>query len=616
VAPTVRSFSADIEPLRLIAQFPDTYPGLLESSAPVGSRASGGGRFDILPMSSGECLRLDCQRRLSGPHAASAGGFLDALETWWRAMRLPALAAPLPFTGGWLLYLGYELSAEIEPRLKLPPSPDAVIALAMRTPAAWIRDRATLQAWLVAEPGAESLLDDFEAHVREVTGPAAVPRDGGAPPAGTARFEVQEEDPARFVESVTRTLEYIAAGDIYQANLSRQWLVTSDRDLDPVAIYERLRSTNPSPFAAMMRYGDFSLMSSSPERLLSIRGGIVSTRPIAGTRPRGTSPETDAALVQSLLSNEKERAEHVMLIDLERNDLGRVCVGGTVRVDEYMVLETYAHVHHIVSNVSGRLREDVSPVQVLRALFPGGTITGCPKVRCMEIIAELEGAGRGAYTGSIGYLNRDGSCDLNILIRTLTGHGPGDTGSRSGAPITFRAGAGIVAGSHWYAQKENRDSADFGRRLQEARARLDNARRERESLKESSDVFRTLVDRGLLQTERRLELVELVNTLRARYQIMLDYEIAPQRPLALAGGRVFSSVDVLASRVKLKARALHEGDILSFIESLTRNPQGFYPVDRCAMKRIEVPDPDSLQPRVEADCTLEWITLKEKRGAR
>jgi anthranilate synthase component 1 len=438
VAPTARSFSADIEPLRLIARFPDIYPGLLESSAPLGARAHPGGRFDVLPISSGECLRLDSERRLSGPYAAGADGFLSALEEWWRALRQPSAAAPLPFTGGWLLYLGYELASEIETRLVLPPSPDSVIALAIRTPAAWIRDRATMQAWLVAEPGADTLLDAFENHVRvSATPPPA------APPPG-ARLRVQEEEPARFLESVSRALDYIAAGDVYQANLSRQWQVRSDRSADPVSIYERLRSTNPSPFAAMMRYGDFSLMSSSPERLLSIRGGIVSTRPIAGTRPRGTSPETDAALVESLLNNEKERAEHVMLIDLERNDLGRVCVGGTVRVDEYMVLETYAHVHHIVSNVSGRLREDASPIQVIRALFPGGTITGCPKVRCMEIIAELEGTGRGAYTGSIGYLNRDGSCDLNILIRTLTSHAAVAAGA---APITFRAGAGIVADS-------------------------------------------------------------------------------------------------------------------------------------------------------------------------
>jgi len=441
--------------LRLIERFPEIYPGLLESSALHGASTSGmrtgntafyGGRFDILPMSSGECLRLDADRRLSGPHSAGAG-FLRALEQWWESLRVPGSDSPLPFRGGWVLYLGYELSAEIEPRLRLPPSADPIIALAVRTPAAWIRDRASMQAWLIAEPGAEALLDAFEGHVRRSVEPRSADAPVGTPPARATRgaeLDICEEEPAHFLDAVSRTLDYIAAGDVYQANLSRRWQVRSLGLLDPVSIYERLRSTNPSPFAALMQYRGFSLMSSSPERLLSIRGGIVATRPIAGTRPRGTSPETDAALIESLLSSEKERAEHVMLIDLERNDLGRVCVGGTVRVDEYMSVETYAHVHHIVSNVSGRLRNHVSPVQVIRALFPGGTITGCPKVRCMEIIAELEGTGRGAYTGSVGYLNRDGSCDLNILIRTLTA----DTTVPGAASLTFRAGAGIVADSN------------------------------------------------------------------------------------------------------------------------------------------------------------------------
>ncbi len=444
MAPTVRSFSADIEPLRLVARFPGIYPGLLESGAPLGARSHPDGRFDVLPMINGECLRLDSARRLTGPHAAGAPGFLAALEEWWSALREPAPAASaaasaLPFTGGWLLYLGYELSAEVETRLALPPSPDPVIAFAMRAPAAWIRDRSTMRAWVVAEAGSEAMLDAFDGHVRE----SAEPSPATASLRG-AHWVVEEEDPARYLAAVSRALDYTAAGDVYQTNLSREWKVRSDRELDPIAIYERLRTTNPGPFAAVLRLGDFSVMSSSPERLLSIRGGMVSTRPIAGTRPRGDSPGADAALVQSLLSNEKERAEHVMLIDLERNDLGRVCVGGSVRVDEFMVLETYAHVHHIVSNVKGRLRPDASPVDVIRALFPGGTITGCPKVRCMEIIAELEGTGRGAYTGSMGYLNRDGSCDLNILIRTLTGHGAAAAGT---APVTFRAGAGIVADS-------------------------------------------------------------------------------------------------------------------------------------------------------------------------
>jgi len=440
VAPTVRSFSAEFEPLGLIARFPDCYPGLLESSA-HDAAVDGGNRFDILPIASGECLALDSRRQLSGPHAAGAAGFLDALESWWAALRvapsplMPTPPAPtLPFSGGWLLYLGYELAAEIEPRVRFPPSSDPVIALSIRTPAAWIRDRAGRRAWLVAEAGHEGLLDRFARHVDTLAGSTPVSR---------ATYQIHEEDPAQFLEAVRRSLEYIAAGDVYQANLSRLWQGQSSTTLDPVSVYRGLRAANPSPFAAILRHGDFALMSSSPERLMSIRGNLVSTRPIAGTRPRGATLEQDAQIVRSLLDNEKERAEHVMLIDLERNDLGRVCVAGSVKVDEYMCVETYAHVHHIVSNVSGVLRAEVSPVQVIRALFPGGTITGCPKVRCMEIIAELEACGRGAYTGSVGYLNRDGGCDLNILIRTMTAEG---------GAIRFRAGAGIVADSNAAAE--------------------------------------------------------------------------------------------------------------------------------------------------------------------
>jgi anthranilate synthase component I len=439
VAPTVRSFSAAFDPLGLIARYPDVYPGLLESSAPLGA-AAGGGRYDILPISCGEVLRLSGARRLTGPHSGGASGFLDALEHWWSASRPPPGAGPpgelgslgeaglLPFTGGWLVYLGYELAAEIEPRLVLPRSPDATVALAIRVPAALVRDRERGRAWLVAERGYEELLERF----------AADAEDAGAPPAWPGLIRMEEEEPARFEAAVGRALEYIAAGDVYQANLSRRWQGQTRAPVSPASLYRRLRAANPSPFAALLRDGDFAVISSSPERLLSVQDGRISTRPIAGTRPRGVSAAEDAALIRSLIDNEKERAEHVMLIDLERNDLGRVCIGGSVVVDEYMAVETYAHVHHIVSNVSGRKLENVSPIEIVRAMFPGGTITGCPKVRCMEIIAELEGAGRGAYTGSIGYLNLDGSCDFNILIRTMTAQG---------ATVSFRAGAGIVADS-------------------------------------------------------------------------------------------------------------------------------------------------------------------------
>lgn len=181
----------------------------------------------------------------------------------------------------------------------------------------------------------------------------------------------------------------------------------------------------------------------------------------------------------------------------------------------------------------------------------------------------------------------------------------------------FVAGIAIVGGSHWYLEREKRETAGIDRRLADARTRVEAARRERDSLQQSADVFRTLVDRGLLQGESRLDLVETVNSLREKHHLFaLDYEVAPQRPLPLSGGRVFTSVDVLASRVKLKARALHEGDLVAFIESLSETRQGFYPVDKCTLRRIENMDPNALQARVEADCTMEWITLKDKRAAR
>jgi anthranilate synthase component I len=230
----------------------------------------------------------------------------------------------------------------------------------------------------------------------------------------------------------------VRAGDIYQTNLSRPWRVDFWRAPDVMALYDRLRAANPAPFAALAQWRGVAILSSSPERLVRVAGRRIDTRPIAGTRPRSRRPGIDLKEMSELAAHPKERAEHIMLIDLERNDLGRVCEPGTVLVDELMTIESYAHVHHIVSNVSGRLRPDVTPIDAVRAVFPGGTITGCPKFRCMQIIAELEGEGRGAYTGSLGFLTRDGTMDLNILIRTMT---------LMGRQLELRAGAGIVADS-------------------------------------------------------------------------------------------------------------------------------------------------------------------------
>lgn len=239
-----------------------------------------------------------------------------------------------------------------------------------------------------------------------------------------------------FEAMVVRAKEYIRAGDVFQVNLS----IRLARELkgSPWEVYKILRRLNPSPYGAYVNFGDLQLVGSSPELLIRIKDGLAETRPIAGTRRRGYSREEDMALAQELISNEKERAEHIMLVDLERNDLGRVCEFGTVRVNELMVIEEYSHVMHIVSNVQGKLAADKSSFDLLQACFPGGTITGAPKVRCMEIIEELEPTRRGVYTGSVGYFGYGGEMEMNISIRTLV---------ITGGKAYVQAGAGIVADS-------------------------------------------------------------------------------------------------------------------------------------------------------------------------
>ena len=225
---------------------------------------------------------------------------------------------------------------------------------------------------------------------------------------------------------VRRCQDYIAAGDIYQANLSHRFTLdlgagASISEFDECAtdLYGRLRRLNPSPFAGLLRFPDLTLVSCSPERLVQLTGSQANTRPIAGTRPRGTDQQQDEDLRAELLASPKERAEHVMLVDLERNDLGKVCRYGSVRVDEFMTIEQYSHVSHLVSDVVGTLQPGTSPLDLVKAVFPGGTITGVPKLRCMEIIEELEPVRRGLYTGALGYFSWSGDLDLNILIRTL-----------------------------------------------------------------------------------------------------------------------------------------------------------------------------------------------------
>lgn len=407
---------------------PQRYPALFESAA----AGAATGRFDILFACPGARLTLHADQRLTDENGSQCQGtFLNALDRWWSQERLAAASQELPFTGGWLIYLSYELAGQIEPRLRLPLAATGVVAQAIRVPAAVIHERDSGKAWIVAEEGAEALIEIIAADLARLTELPA------APPA-ILRADVVEDPPQDYLDAVGQALEYIAAGDIYQANLSRGWRAQLNDGVQPFHLYQRLRQTNPGPFCALAIIDEIAVVSSSPERLVSVRDGWIATRPIAGTRPRGTDATSDQDLARELHSHPKERAEHVMLIDLERNDLGRVCTAGSVQVDEFMTIESYAHVHHIVSNIRGRLRPEVTPGQALAAVFPGGTITGCPKVRCMEIIAELERQPRGAYTGSLGYLNRDGSMDFNILIRSFEVRRD---------EILLRAGAGIVADS-------------------------------------------------------------------------------------------------------------------------------------------------------------------------
>ena len=424
--PLIRQqFNAPVDLAELQRLDPARFPLLLQSVA--GGNALS--RWDILFIANGEGLQLrdGVTRTLTGD--CVPGTFLDALDAQFGSICHQNPQPGLPFTGGWALYAGYELAGQIETSVRMPgfagPLPDA---LALRCPAALLLDRQSGACTAVAEHGHEILLRQAMAQSLEAGRLQAVPE--------WTEGECIEEPPERFTEAVRRILDYIKAGDVFQVNVSRAWRGVF-ANADAHALYRRLCRLNPAPFAGMLQFDGWSLLSSSPERLVSQHSGVLQTRPIAGTRAR-IPGEDESAKIRELIGHPKERAEHVMLIDLERNDLSRVCEPGSIRVDELMAIESYQHVHHIVSNVSGRLKPGITPGQVIAAVFPGGTITGCPKVRCMQIIAELEATGRGPYTGALGYLNRNGDMDLNILIRSLWLQG--DT-------LELRAGAGIVSDS-------------------------------------------------------------------------------------------------------------------------------------------------------------------------
>ena len=389
-------------------------------------------------------------------HITTAHGYaFDAFRQAFADSTIPQPDGLPPFYGGAVGYLSYDLVRSFESLptlasddLGLPDLHmaffDTVAAVDHRTDQLYLmycpplsRFRAEPREKLLRE-GSDRLAE-LEARLTSISRPHPAPTG----PLQTSFVPSQSRD--AYTARVRRCQDYIAAGDIYQANLSHRFTLNldaswsaADRDRYAGILYSRLRRVNPSPFAGLVRFPELSLVSSSPERLVRLTGSQASTRPIAGTRPRGNGESHDVTMRAELLASPKERAEHVMLVDLERNDLGKVCQYGSVRVDEFMTIEQYSHVSHLVSEVVGTLRPGTSPFDLVRAVFPGGTITGVPKLRCMEIIDELEPVRRGLYTGALGYFSWSGDLDLNILIRTLV-----LTKDRG----YLQVGAGIVADS-------------------------------------------------------------------------------------------------------------------------------------------------------------------------
>lgn len=397
-----------------------------------------------LEVSGDALLRVDRgAMRLPGPPLA-------ALAAAWPARVEVVDAPPAPFLSGLAGAIAYDFKDWVEryPQRARRETPIPDLSLGFYD-AVWAWRRSTGEGWCVSTGIAETNASRRESRAREVmdsqwarvtSGGAA----GGAGPAGrhgsddrsasgAVRSNFTRDSYCRMVETA---LEHIAAGDIYQVNLSQRFLVEYAHR--PAALYRSLREAAPAPFLAYLSLAGLGIASSSPERFFQVRGRTIETWPIKGTRPRGATPDEDARLREELVRSGKDRAENVMIVDLERNDLGRVCTTGSVSVPALCDVASHSNVHHFESRVVGTLRQDAGPAEILKALFPGGSITGTPKIRSVQLIDELEPVRRGIYTGALGYWDAGGDCDWNIAIRTMT---------VGAGTASFHAGGGIVADS-------------------------------------------------------------------------------------------------------------------------------------------------------------------------
>ncbi len=466
IEPIVRALPAELTPLRALAAV-ERMPGtvFLESGGPEGSDSEWTLlAFDPLwrlELRDGRLWRIDgASGEAPGRETPLPGNPLEALAAAWPDRAVLDPSPGVPFASGMAGYLAYDFKDLIEryprrarrdhdhPDLSLGFY-DVVWAWRRQTGEAWAistglpeRDRARRMERARVRLGAQwSLVDatnDRDSGVdAPATGETAGPR-GRAAPVITSNFTR-----ADYLRAVERALEHIAAGDIYQVNLAQRFRVEPAPPFPE--LYRSLRDIAPAPFLACLPLAGGGIASSSPERFFRIEGERIETWPIKGTRPRGATPELDAELAGALRRSEKDRAENVMIVDLERNDLGRVCEIGSIGVPALCEITSHSNVHHLVSRVEGRLREGVGPVDVLRALFPGGSITGAPKIRAVGIIDDLEPVRRGVYTGAIGYWDVGGDCDWNVAIRTVV---------VSDGSATFHAGGGIVADSTPEAEYE------------------------------------------------------------------------------------------------------------------------------------------------------------------
>ena len=383
------------------------------------------------------------------PHAFAPeeGAPLDNLKRLFAESAIDLPAGLPPMAAGVFGYLGYDMARQMERLGPRPPggldTPDAVF---MRPTVVAVFDNIRQEIFLFAPVRPQAGLSARAAYSRacerlgdaagDLAAPLAAPPGAGAGAAGLEAARASNTTQAEYQAMVARAKDYIAAGDVFQAVLSQRF--SCPFDAPPFALYRALRRSNPSPFLFYLNFDDFALVGSSPEILVRVRDGEVTIRPIAGTRPRGKTPAEDLALEQDLLGDPKERAEHLMLLDLGRNDVGRSAKIGSVRVTDSFVIERYSHVMHIVSNVIGALRDDTHPVDAVAAGFPAGTVSGAPKIRAMEIIDELEKSARGVYGGAIGYFSADGNVDTCIALRTAV--------VKDGV-MHVQAGAGVVADS-------------------------------------------------------------------------------------------------------------------------------------------------------------------------